>query len=98
MVVEFHGMRLLGEDEGFRKRAQRIFSKLYESHTVIHLHANNFAEMYIIKGIPNPDVIERAFSIRRNYRFSPYYQRFPEPLDAPNDLDQLDLILGSLSF
>ena len=97
MVIEFHGVRLL-DDRGFRERAHRIFTKIDQTHCAIHVHANNFADMFIVKGIPIADVIELTFIKRDGYSFVPCYQQFPEHLDAPNDPARVDLILGSFSF
>jgi Methyltransferase FkbM domain len=97
IVAEFHGMRLL-EIESFRQRAHRVFSTIRQTHEVIHVHGNNFAGIHIVKGIPIADCIELTFVNRKYHSFVPSNECFPGNLDLPNDINRLDLIMGSFSF
>lgn len=97
IVVEFHGMRLL-EIEGFRQRAHRVFSTMRRTHEVIHVHANNFMGMYIVKGIAIADCVELTFVNRKFYHCTPSRECFPGNLDSPNDPNRVDLVLGPFIF
>jgi Methyltransferase FkbM domain len=97
IVAEFHGMRLL-EIESFRQRAHRLFSTIRRTHEVVHVHGNNFAGMYIVKGIPIADCLELTFVNRKYHSFVPCHECFPGNLDFPNDANRVDLIMGSFSF
>lgn len=97
IVVEFHGMRLL-DIESFRQRAHRVFSTMRRTHEVIHVHANNFASMCIVKGIPIPDCVEVTFVNRKFHSFIPSRDCFPGNLDSPNDPHRVDLVLGPFIF
>jgi hypothetical protein len=97
IVAEFHGMRLL-EIESFRERAHRLFSTIRQTHEVIHVHGNNFAGMWIVKGIPLADCLELTFVNRKYHTFVPCNESFPSHLDFPNDANRVDLIMGSFTF
>ncbi len=97
ILAEFHGMRLLNIDS-FQKRAHRVFSKLRQTHEVIHVHGNNFAGMPVVEGIPIADCLELSFASRRYYSFAPSYEIFPGDLDRPNNSTIPDLFLGAFKF
>jgi len=97
IVVEFHGLRLL-DIGSFRERAHRVFSTMRRTHEVIHVHANNFAGMCIVKGIPIADCVEVTFVNRKFHSFIPSRDCFPGNLDSPNDPHRVDLVLGPFFF
>ena len=97
ILVEFHGLRMLNIDS-FRARARHLFSKLRQTHEVIHVHGNNFAGMPVVEGIPISDCIEISFAARPYYSFAQTNEIFPGRLDFPNNSTIADLFLGSFKF
>jgi Methyltransferase FkbM domain len=97
ILAEFHGMRMLNI-ESFRNRAHRVFSKIRQTHEVIHVHGNNFGGMHIVEGIPIADCIELSFASHKSYSFAPSFDIFPGHLDCANNSNIPDLFLGPFKF
>jgi len=93
IVCELHGMSSIGNDT-FRKTVEKTMKILTNSHTVVHLHANNCCGIHIVEGIPIPAVVE--LTLLRNDRsdFSTYQSPIPGPLDFPSMRDRPELILS----
>lgn len=92
IVCELHGLTSIG-NENFRRIVEKTLSILTQSHTVVHLHANNCCGINVIEGVPIPAVVE--LTLLRNDRsdFSPCNDPIPGPLDFPNMSERPDLIL-----
>lgn len=97
LIVEFHNLRCLSEIS-FRNTAFTVFSKIAASHWPIHIHANNCSPMFMVEGVPIPDVIEVTFVSKSLYEAEASTETFPTELDAPNDAKRADYYLGSFSF
>ena len=54
-----------------------MFEKLTAYHVPVHLHANNFADVMLVQGVPIPDVLELSF-LRRDLG------SFSASLDGPD--------------
>lgn len=97
IAVEIHALTML-DQESFRRRTERVLNKLGRAHQCVHVHANNYAPMTIVHGVPVPDVVEVTYARRDLYTFVEETGVFPTPFDAPNRSDQPDLLLGSFRF
>jgi hypothetical protein len=97
IVGEFHYF------EGFaypdwRQLCSRVLKKLSDIYAVVHVHANNFADLSNIANVIIPNVLEITFANRSLYSFSDTDEIFPGPLDTPNDPSRPDIHLGSFRF
>lgn len=83
LVLEVHGFDNWADPKYF-SIVDSFFTKLLQSFTIVHAHANNCCGTSIISGIEFPNVFE--ISLIRNDRYdSPLgYAKFPNPLDQPN--------------
>lgn len=97
ICVEFHGLLAL-DDSRFGRRANRVFRKLAATHAVTHVHGNNCGRIAEVRGATLPDVLEVTFAARRCFEILPTDERFPGPLDAPNDPARPDIDLGRFAF
>lgn len=97
IVAEFHGFLRVNEPE-WRVLTQRVLGRLFHSHAVYHVHANNWAEFQIIEGVPVPDVLEVSYIRRDRAKLVPSMEFFPTPFDVPCHPDRPDIVLGSFRF
>jgi hypothetical protein len=97
IVIEFHGLEYLGADT-FRERANRVFRKLNYHHVPIHVHANNYANVYPIEGVMVPGVLELSYCLRSRFTFAPSEEIFPTALDQPCRAEAADIFLGRFKF
>lgn len=97
IIIEFHSLERLREPS-FRRDAEKIWSKLLETHRPIHVHGNNFSLFKLLHGVPIPDVIEVTFCHASQFDFSPSTSLFPTELDAPCNPHLPDHFLGSFRF
>jgi len=90
---EIHGLsRLL--DVNFYLSVRMVMDKLCLHHQVPHVHANNIGRMGVREGVLVPDLIEISF-LRRDFGpFEATCERFPGPLDYPNQPDKSDIVLN----
>lgn len=81
IVIEFHKLDYLFDLE-FYNIASRVFQKLLNEHTCVHIHPNNSATAVSSDGIEIPKTLE--FSFYRNDRVGKCAPatRFPHPLDS----------------
>ncbi len=91
IVAEFHKLDQL-LNSPFFNLAARVFEKILQTHTCVHIHPNNFYGSTQMKGLDIPRLLE--FTFLRNDRITnPSYQNvFPNPLDYDNT-DNPPLIL-----
>ena len=80
IVVEFHGLQQLWNFPYF-KIVSRVFEKILQTHTCLHIHPNNDADSLQFNGLDIPQAME--FTFLRNDRIeNPFFQNiFPHPLD-----------------
>ncbi len=83
IVIEFHRLHHLWSRPFFRL-ASTAFTKILQTHSVVHLHPNNCRPVFYMQGIDIPRVME--FTLLRNDRFDTfdYANSFPHPLDRDN--------------
>lgn len=93
IVCELHDINTIGTAEGFA-RLERCLAALTRHHEPVHLHANNYAGMALVQGVPVPQVIELALLRRDLDGFAgPSAEPMPGPLDRPNHPALPDLCL-----
>jgi hypothetical protein len=97
IVCEFHDFRRVLEAD-WRDRARRVLAKLGDTHTVVHVHGNNYGPMVSIANMLIPDVIELTLVRSRSHTVTDAVADFPGPLDNANDSGRLDYFLGSFDF
>lgn len=94
IVGEFHGFHEIYNFD-FYQKVMRVLKKLNNTHSLIHLHANNWGQYRIINGVPVPDVLELSF-LRKDIFYEnminkdlppPFFSNFLdfESLDQPNN-------------
>ncbi len=97
VVVEFHFFNSFS-DFHWRRIYTRVFKKMADAYTVVHVHANNFAGVSNVANVVIPNVLEITFANRDIYSFSETDEIFPGPLDVPNDPNHPDIHLGTFRF
>lgn len=97
IVIEIHSMDML-LDEGHANNIRRALMNLTASHYVTHVHANNFAPLMVIGGIPVPNVMELTLLRKDMGTFEVSDESFPTPLDMPCHSREADIFLGRFSF
>jgi len=84
ICCELHGFSKLS-DESFFARIKHLLECLNRYHAPVHLHANNYAGMVLVEGVPIPEVLELSYLRRDLDSFSGYSREpIPGPLDKPN--------------
>jgi hypothetical protein len=96
-VIEFHQLENFASAE-WANRALRVFSKIAQTHQVVHLHGNNHCGFVVLGGIPFPSVIEITLIRRDHHVFTPSQGCWPTALDAPNRPDVADLSIGTFEL
>lgn len=83
MVIEFHSLQELF-NKPFFGLASRVFQRLLQTHSVVHIHPNNCCGSVTKAGLEIPRVAE--FTFHRNDRLlqRSYCRSFPHPLDRDN--------------
>jgi hypothetical protein len=97
ILCEFHNLSQLN-NVGFYNLALRVLQKITESFSVIHIHANNCADVFNIANVMVPDVLEVTFANNSIYKFSETNEIFPTELDAPCSPGRPDIFLGAFRF
>jgi hypothetical protein len=97
IVVEFHWLHLLDEDERY-ETARKALSKLHADFAPVHLHANNHLDLFVMGGVPVPGVIEVTYVRRDLVTTEPSRRAFPTPLDEPNNPSRSEIFLGRFQF
>ncbi len=86
MVIEFHHLQLL------KPRMVRVFHKLLKSHHCVHLHPNNYSQIYQLRELEIPSVMEFTFYRKDRISEQVYRSDFPHSLDRDNvDASPLEL-------
>lgn len=95
IVCEIHQLdRLL--ETGFYETARRCLDTLTTFHAPVHLHANNYAPVSMVAGIPVPTVLELSFLRRDLDTFGgPSGEPIPGPLDRPNHPYRVDICMNA---
>ena len=83
MVAEFHRLDALW-DARFFGLASRVFTKILQTHVVVHAHPNNCCGSVARWGIDIPRMMEFTFLRSDRVGSSEYAKVFPHPLDRDN--------------
>ena len=97
IVVEIHSLGYL-YDQLWTHTARQAMLNLTAAHHVVNVHANNYAGVSIVGGIPVPDVMELTLVRKDMGTFTPSTRSFPGELDMPCDPLKADIHLGSFTF
>jgi hypothetical protein len=83
MIIEFHNLQELF-NKPFFVLTSKVFQKLLQTHSVVHIHPNNCLRSVKGNGLEIPRIAE--FTFHRNDRFerTSYRRVFPHPLDRDN--------------
>ena len=68
IVIELHGIHEIADEVKFRKIVGAL-KNLNQTHSLKNLHANNWANIEIIRGIATPDVVEATYARRKEEVF-----------------------------
>lgn len=83
VVVEFHGLDLLG-DHQFAAGLIKILKKLSKTHSPIHVHANNSGGAIHLGSASWPTILEVTFLKHEFCTSELNYGPYPTPIDFPN--------------
>ncbi len=83
MIVEFHYLQELLNKPYFTL-SSRVFQKLLQTHSVVHIHPNNCCGSIKSRGLEIPRVAEFTFYRNDRLKGKAYHQSFPHPLDRNN--------------
>jgi hypothetical protein len=94
VACELHDLGKLAEPV-FHAKIRSVLAKLNEHHRPVHLHANNYAGVVLVEGIPIPSVVEISW-LRRDLDSFPNLSNdpMPGPLDRPNHAGRPDLVMN----
>jgi hypothetical protein len=94
VACELHDLGKLAEPAFFAKM-RGVLEKLHEHHRPIHLHANNYAGVVLVEGIPIPSVVEIT-CLRKDLDSFPDLSNepIPGPLDRPNHPGRPDICMN----
>lgn len=71
----------------------RVFEKILQSHSCVHIHPNNIANTQKLNGIETVQAME--FTFLRNDRINGenYQTKFPHSLDRDNEAEEPTVVL-----
>lgn len=94
VTCELHDLGRLAEPV-FHARFRQVMELLITHHCPVHLHANNYAGVVLVEGVPVPSVIELTL-LRRDLDSFPCISNepMPGPLDRPNHPGRPDIVLN----
>jgi len=97
IVCEFHWLNRIVDVDRYLL-VHRVLEKLNRWFAPVHVHANNFAELVALGGVPFPSVLEVTYANRDLFDLRLSEEIFPTPLDTPNDPMTPDYYLGRFQF
>lgn len=83
MIIEFHYLQELF-NKPFFVLASRVFQKLLQTHSAVHIHPNNCCGSIKGSGLEIPRVAEFTFHRKDRLENTSYRRDFPHPLDSDN--------------
>jgi len=91
IVVEFHWLadKICNDKYDL---ALNALQNLARTHSVVNIHANNYAKFQIIANCPIPDVIEISYVRTKSYKFE--QNPLVKNLNAPNFLEKPEIYLN----
>ncbi len=98
IVIELHNLDSL-DDVAFVRQFSSAITKLTENHTVVHVHGNNHAGLFVMSGLPPlPKCLEITLVRTSDYSLVPSTEVYPTKLDAPCHPSKPDLMLGAFRY
>ncbi|MCB9497564.1 MAG: hypothetical protein H6686_11820 [Fibrobacteria bacterium] len=97
LIVEFHRLEQLW-NEPFFCLAERVFSKILQTHECVHIHPNNCFRPHTYHGISIPPIMEFTFFRKDRLSESSLRSDFPHPLDQDNTKNMPPLPLPKCWF
>lgn len=94
IACELHDLGRLAEP-AFHARFRQVLELMNVHHCPVHLHANNYAGVVLVEGVPVPSVVELTL-LRRDLDGFPSISNepMPGPLDRPNHPGRPDIVLN----
>ena len=92
IVIEFHGLELLGE-ELFSSKLIEILNRINKTHRVIHIHGNNAGPAIPVGGASWPTILEVTFLRNTEVSKARNFGPFPGLMDASNTVSRPDINL-----
>jgi hypothetical protein len=92
IVVEFHGLELMG-DNLFSRKFIKILQRMRKTHSVIQIHGNNAGPSIPVCGASWPTILEVTFLENSEVSDDRNFGPFPGALDASNTTNRPDLNL-----
>ena len=83
IVAEFHSLHLLWSQPLFTLFS-RVFEKILQNHTCVHIHPNNSGGSVMKYNVDIPRMMEFTFLRSDRVRNSSFATVFPHPLDSDN--------------
>lgn len=83
MIIEFHDLQELF-NKPFFVLASRVFERILQTHSVVHIHPNNCCGSVKSGGLQIPRVAEFTFYRNDRLERAGYRKTFPHPLDRDN--------------
>lgn len=83
IVIEFHGLTKL-KSSSLRLEVLKILKKIYYTHAVFFLHANNNGDFRVFGDLLIPDIIEVSFARRSDYKICDHLSSF-ESMNIPQN-------------
>lgn len=80
LIIEFHGMDLLFDSQGFQV-LRDCFLKILEDFYVVHIHPNNNDPVRRVGSLSIPSLMEFSFIRKDRVDLLKFATRFPHPLD-----------------
>ncbi len=94
IVMEWHNLNSNDWTENIIKGMEKV----YRTHTLVHVHANNYCNVTYYDGKAYPDTIEIVLANNAQYDFEEIeVAHLPIPEDAPNWMERSDIILGNVN-
>jgi hypothetical protein len=95
-IIEFHNLDRIIEVDYFENVIKKLFVKIFQTHDIVHLHANNAGGTFKLQGVSFPKIIEltlhRKDRLIKNLGNNPV----PNPLDVRNSLSSPEIPLNNL--
>jgi hypothetical protein len=97
IVIEVHQLEWLGQS-GHADNLRQAITNLTSHHSVIHVHANNYAPWMCLGGVPVPNSLELTL-VRDDVGSMTFSdETFPTALDMPCNPLSADLYLGRFAY
>ena len=95
IVIEFHNLLAWVNDPNFRTRVLSSLVTLYQTHQIVHVHANNYGGRGIAGNVMAYDVLEATLLRRTDWTFAAHHDALPHELDRPNSPYRDEFVLGN---